>query len=242
MSRNPGQTEIYADPSSLATALAAFFADAARSAIAERGAFYVALAGGSTPRAAYEVLAGYKGGLINWKDVFVYFGDERCVLPTDPLSNYLMAETALLGRVPLPPHNVHRMRGEDPPPEAAREYAEILRADRSQSPRLDLVMLGIGRDAHTASLFPGTDPLTDDDALVRATYSEETQTDRLTITPKVINNARAVVFAVEGSDKAQAVATVRNGEYDPVKYPAQIVSPRDGDLVWLLDKLAAGGF
>ena len=146
MLRNPGRAEVFADSARLATALAAFFADAARSAIAERGAFYVALAGGATPRAAYEVLARHMRGLIDWKDVFVYFGDERCVLPTDPLSNYLMAETTLLGRVPLPPHNVHRMRGEDPPPQAAREYAEILRADRCPSPQLDLVMLGIGQE------------------------------------------------------------------------------------------------
>jgi 6-phosphogluconolactonase len=237
-----GRVEVFADAQRLAVALANFFSDTALAAITQRGAFYVALAGGSTPRAAYQLLATPRPrDRISWSDVFVYFGDERCVAPTDPLSNYLMAQETLLRNVPIPPHNVHRMHGEDPPAQAAAAYAQVLRADCGSVPRLDLIMLGLGKDAHTASLFPGGDPLTDDDQLVRPTYSQETQTDRLTITPRVINNARAVVIAAEGSEKASAVAAVREGSYDPAKFPAQIVSPRDGDFVWLLDKLAAGG-
>jgi 6-phosphogluconolactonase len=237
-----GRLEVFADAQRLAVALASLFSDTALAAITQRGAFYVALAGGSTPRAAYQLLATPRPrDRISWSDVFVYFGDERCVAPTDPLSNYLMAQETLLRNVPIPPHNVHRMHGEDPPAQAAAAYAQVLRADCGTVPRLDLIMLGLGKDAHTASLFPGGDPLTDDDLLVRPTYSQETQTDRLTITPQVINNARAVVIAAEGSEKASAVAAVRDGNYDPARFPAQIVSPRDGDFVWLLDKLSAGG-
>lgn len=241
MNRNFGRVQIVEDAQELAGALAGFFNHTARAAVAERGAFYVALSGGSTPRAAYELLATSGGvGTIPWVDVFVYFGDERCVQPTDPRSNYFMAQETLLRQVMIPPHNVHRMRGEDPPAQAAVAYAQLLRSDCGQPPRLDLIMLGLGTDAHTASLFPGQDPMTGDRELVRATYSQETQTDRLTITPRVINNARAVVIAAEGSEKAQAVAAVREGNYDPTTFPAQIVSPHDGDFVWLLDRLAAG--
>jgi len=236
-----GRVEVFADAQRLAVALAGFFSDTALAAITQRGAFYVALAGGSTPRAAYQLLATQRPrDRISWSDVFVYFGDERCVAPTDPLSNYLMAQETLLRNVPIPPHNVHRMHGEDPPAQAATAYAQVLRKDCGDVPRLDLIMLGLGKDAHTASLFPGNDPLIDEDRLVRPTYSQETQTDRLTITPRVINNARAVVIAAEGSDKASAVAAVREGSYDPARFPAQIVSPCDGDFVWLLEKLAAG--
>lgn len=241
MQRNLGRVDVFANPQALAQALADLFVNVAREALAQRGSFAVALAGGTTPRAAYDLIARAPlNDDVSWADTHVYFGDERCVLPTDPLSNYLMAREALLLPVGIPEANVHRMRGEDPPDEAARAYASLLRANLGQLPRFDLVMLGLGTDAHTASLFPGEDPLTDDDALVRHTYSKATLTDRLTVTPRVINNARAVVIAAEGATKAQAACDVRDGAYDPAAHPAQIVSPADGELIWLLDDLAAG--
>ena len=241
MARTLGRIDTFSNSQTLAKALADLFVNVAREAFSQRGSFNVALAGGTTPRAAYEQIARAPlNDDVSWADTHVYFGDERCVLPTDPLSNYLMAYEALLAPVELPEGNVHRMRGEDPPDQAARAYADLLKADLGQLPRLDLVMLGLGPDAHTASLFPGEDPLTDDAALVRHTYSKTTLTDRLSVTPRVINSARIVVIAAEGATKAQAAFDVREGAYDPTTHPAQIVSPTDGELIWLLDDLAAG--
>ena len=239
--RNPGGIEILAGSVAVARALADLFSNCAQDAICERGAFYVALAGGSTPKAAYELLA--QDPLIDeisWSDVYVFFGDERCVREDDPRSNYRTAHDAFLATVPIPSHNVHRMHGELPPTDGAAQYAKTIREDLGDTPRFDLVMLGIGTDGHTASLFPGVDPLTDDAQLVRATYSQETGTDRLSLTPAVINNARTVVVSAEGTTKAKAVAAAREGSYDPTTTPIQIVNPTDGELIWLVDHLAAG--
>jgi 6-phosphogluconolactonase len=236
-----GELHVYRDAPALARALAETFVANGRMAAADRGAFRVALSGGDTPRAAYELLAQEPlRDELSWSDVFVYFGDERCVPPDDEQSNYLMARRAFLDAVRIPHANVHRIRGEIDPGLAANEYASILRADLGNAPQLDLVMLGLGSDGHTASLFPGTPPDTDDAALVRAVYAESQLMWRVTITPDVINLARTVVFAVEGPEKAAILATVYEGPIDPVKYPAQIVDPRSGRLIWLVDELAAG--
>ncbi|MGA8097763.1 MAG: 6-phosphogluconolactonase, partial [Candidatus Cybelea sp.] len=210
-------------------------------AMADRGSFTVALAGGNTPRAAYELLSMEPLiDQISWSDVFIYFGDERCVPPTDEQSNYRMAQKAFLSSIPIPPENVHRIAGEIDPGHAANEYASLLRADLGNAPQFDLVLLGLGADGHTASLFPGSAPTIDDQALVRAVYSQSQMMWRVTVTPKVINLARTVAFAVEGPDKAVAVEAVYEGPLDPIKYPAQIVHPSSGRLVWLVDELAAG--
>ena len=236
-----GELQIYRDSQTLAQALAELFVTTGALAMAERGVFRVALSGGETPRAAYELLGEEPlNQELSWSDVFIYFGDERCVPPTDEQSNYLMAKKAFLDSVRIPHANVHRIRGEIDPGLAANEYASILRADLGETPQFDLVMLGLGTDGHTASLFPGTPPDTDDDALVRAVYAKSQMMWRVTITAEVINNARTVVFAVEGPEKAQILAAVYEGPIDPVKYPAQIVQPRSGRLVWLVDQLAAG--
>ncbi len=236
-----GELQICRDSQALARALADLFVSTGRMAAAERGSFHVALSGGETPRAAYDLLATEPlREELSWSDVFVYFGDERCVPPDDEQSNYRMARRAFLDAVGIPPANVHRIRGETDPGLAANEYASILRADLGDTPKFDLVMLGLGPDGHTASLFPGTPPDTDEDALVRAVYAQSQMMWRVTVTPKVINAARTVVFAVEGTEKASIFATVYEGAYDPVRYPAQIVEPRSGRLVWLVDRLAAG--
>jgi 6-phosphogluconolactonase len=220
--------------------LADIFVNTAQSAIAERGAFSVALAGGSTPKAAYALLAQEPRRMqVTWKDAFVFFGDERCVPPDDAQSNYAMASGAFLRDVGIPEPNVHRMRGEDEPAAAAASYARILRDDLGDLPRFDLILLGMGPDGHTASLFPGADPLTDDAQLVRAPYVEAAGMSRLTITPRVINAARRVVIATEGLQKAPALAAVRDGAYDPIRYPIQIVAPTDGRLTWIVDSDAA---
>jgi len=236
-----GELQVYRNGNVLAEALADLFITTASIAMAERGAFYVLLSGGNTPRAAYELLAKEpRVEQVSWSDVFVYFGDERCVPPTDEQSNYRMAEKSFLASVPMPRANVHRIAGEADPGHAANEYASILRADLGNAPVFDLVMLGLGPDGHTASLFPGAAPDIDDEALVRAVYAAPQMMWRVTVTPKVINLARNVVFAVEGPDKAIALAAVYEGPREPVKYPAQIVHPVSGRLIWMVDDLAAG--
>ncbi len=236
-----GELQIYRDPQALARALADLFVATGRMSMAERGTFHVALSGGSTPRAAYELLGQEPlRDELSWSDVFVYFGDERCVPPDDEQSNYRMARKTFLDAVGIPHANVHRIRGEADPGQAANEYASILRAHLGDAPRLDLMLLGLGADGHTASLFPGTPPDTDDNALVRGVYAQSQMMWRITVTPKVINLARTVAFAVQGPEKAAIFAAVYEGPVDPVKYPAQIVHPVSGRLVWLVDELAAG--
>jgi 6-phosphogluconolactonase len=237
----PGKLQIYRDSNALAQGLADLIITTGRIALGDRGAFAVALSGGNTPRAAYELLAQEpRRNELSWSDVFIYFGDERCVPPTDEQSNYRMAQKAFLDAVRIPPANVHRIQGEIDPSKAANEYASIIRTDLGDPPRLDLVLLGLGPDGHTASLFPGTPPDTDDGALARAVYAQSQAMWRVTITPMVINAAHAVAFAVEGADKAAILAAVYEGPRDPTKYPAQIVQPSSGQLTWLVDDLAAG--
>lgn len=238
--RNLGDLQIFETPDILAAALADAFVDDARTAIEQHGAFFVALAGGTTPKNAYALLAQQpRRERIDWNHVFVYFGDERCVPPESPDSNYRMATEAFLRDVNVPDDHVHRMRGEDDPLQAARDYAELLLQTMSDLPRFDLVMLGMGPDGHTASLFPGTDPLTDNDRLVRAPYVEKLSSHRITITPRVINNARHVIIATEGLPKAPALYAVREGPYEPQIHPIQIVAPTNGRLSWFVDRAAA---
>ena len=241
MTPGRGELQVYRDADALSRALAELFVATGRMAAAERGGFHVALSGGNTPRAAYELLAREPlRDELSWSDVFVYFGDERCVPPDDEQSNYLMARRAFLDAVGIPHANVHRIHGEADPGHAANEYASILRTDLGNAPQFDLVLLGLGPDGHTASLFPGTPPDSGDDSLVKAIYAQSQMMWRVTITPKVINLARTVAFAVAGAEKADILATVYQGPVDPVKYPAQIVDPASGRLVWLVDELAAG--
>ncbi|HTX58012.1 MAG TPA: 6-phosphogluconolactonase [Candidatus Acidoferrales bacterium] len=241
MTREAGRLCVYGSPDEVAAAVADFFVRFAADAIDARGHFTVALAGGTTPKAAYTLLAKPpRSDAIDWSAVEIFFGDERCVPPDHDDSNYKMAFDSLLGTVKIPPERIHRMRGEGDPQAAALAYRADLVATLGDRPRLDLVMLGMGPDGHTASLFPGEDPLTDDERLVRAVYSGSKAQWRITLTPRVLNAAHAVMFAVEGAAKAATLAAVREGPYDPVKYPSQIVAPADGDLLWLVDKAARG--
>jgi 6-phosphogluconolactonase len=223
------------DPAAVARAAADRFVALSRSAIAAQGRFAVALSGGSTPRLLYEQLVTQP---IEWPQVHVFWGDERCVPPDHPDSNYGLAQRALLSCVALPAQNVHRLKGELDPMEAAQEYAAELCAFFGTQPRFDLILLGLGRDAHTASLFPGTPALREQQRWVVAHCVDHLQADRLTLTPPVLNLAAHVIFLITGSDKAAALHSVWYDPYDPDRLPAQIVMPTAGRVSWLVDQAA----
>jgi 6-phosphogluconolactonase len=242
MTRTVVNLTVVKDPEALAQVVAACVVDAARAAIAVDGGCALALAGGTTPRAAYALLTAppLRDGL-DWSKVSFFFGDERCVGPDDPQSNYKMAYDALLGPLGISPARIFRMRGEDEPAKAARDYADVLRGELGSEPRFDLMMLGMGPDGHTASLFPGADPFEDDAQLVRAPYVAKLSTFRITVTPRVINAAHLVFVATAGPEKAVALATALEGPRDPISCPIQVVAPARGRLVWLVDRAAAAG-
>ena len=231
---------VYANPEELAQAAAREFAARAAEAIDERGRFAVVLAGGSTPRATYELLARDYRDTIDWKEVHVFFGDERSVPPDDDDSNYKMARESLLDHVPI--GSVHRMQGELPPDEAAEAYEQDLRDffGSEHLPRFDLILLGTGPDGHTASLFPETSALEVHDRLVVANPVLKLETTRITLTVPAINAARAVCFLVAGENKAGPVAEIVEGNPDPREYPASLIQPENGP-VWMLDRAAASG-
>ncbi|MFQ5593649.1 MAG: 6-phosphogluconolactonase [Anaerolineae bacterium] len=235
---------IYADLDELSQAAAELFAQRAQVAFWSQSRFTVALAGGSTPRPVYERLAtpGFRVA-IPWEATHFFWGDERCVPPDHPESNYRMAMEALVSKVPVPLENIHRMAGEQPPNAAANAYAETLRnifsLTGTETPRFDLILLGMGGDGHTASLFPRTEVLHEQTRLVAAHYVEKLATFRLTLTPPVINNASLVVFLVAGKGKAETLRQVLQGPYVPDELPAQFVRPSNGHLVWMVDEAAA---
>jgi 6-phosphogluconolactonase len=237
--------EILPDADALALRAADLFALAGQEAAAARGRFAVALSGGETPRALYRLLARQQfSQKVPWRRVQLYWGDERCVPPDDAASNYGAARDAFLKHVPIPQANVHRMRGEDAPPAAAEAYDAELRAlaalerPASDVPVFDLVLLGLGADGHTASLFPHADALAEEERFCVATVAPD-GLPRLTVTAPVINAARRVWFLVGGAAKAGMVAEVLEGLRVPSAVPAQGVSPVHGTLTWLLDEAAA---
>lgn len=195
----------------------------------------VALAGGGTPRPIYEKLAAPPlAGRIDWDRVEILWGDERCVPPDDPQSNYRMARQALVDHVAVPAAQVHRIEGERPPAEAARAYAEVL----GEAP-IDVLLLGMGGDGHTASLFPDT-PEPPADAPVVATHSPAGPRDRVSLSFSAINRSAAVFFLVAGAGKAERLAEVLGQiESGDATLPAARVQPADGRLVWILDTEAA---
>jgi 6-phosphogluconolactonase len=227
----------------VARAAADCFVDIGLSAISALGRFSVVLAGGSTPRRTYELLATEEHrNRIPWPKVHIFFGDERCVPPTDATSNYRMADEAMISRLPIPTHNVHRMAGEGDAVANASLYQSDLQTffDEAPWPRFDLVLLGMGNDGHTASLFPGTRALSEGEAWVRANWVEKLNAYRITLTPPAINNAANVIFLVTGAGKAKSLLQVLRGAREPQKLPAQLIQPAAGSLLWLVDKTAAG--
>jgi 6-phosphogluconolactonase len=235
------EIKVYADGAALAEAAATQFVETAAQALARQARFAVALSGGTTPQAAYQRLAAPDlAGQVDWARVHFFWGDERCVLPDHADSDYGMARTALLDHIPVPPANVHRMRGELDPAEGAANYQTELEGFFGLAhPRFDLVWLGLGEDGHTASLFPGTAALHETERWVVANRVEQLHTWRLTLTPPVINAAAQVTFLVAGSRKAPILKDVLHGPDAPETRPAQLVRPDAGSLMWLVDHAAA---
>jgi 6-phosphogluconolactonase len=228
------------DAAALAAACADRIMEVVEHAIAERGVAHLALAGGSTPRAVNALLAAEpRRHAIDWSRVVFWFGDERCVPPTDPQSNYRMNAETLLEPLKIAPQRVHRMRGEDDPSAAAADYEAILVRELGELPRLDLILLGMGPDGHTASLFPGTVSGIDKTKLCIAHYVPQLERWRISLTPRTINAARSVTITAGGAEKADALHLVLEGPRQPNIYPSQLVNPRDGDLCWLVDAAAA---
>lgn len=236
---------VFPDDASLARAAAEEFARRAAEAIRARGRFSAALSGGSTPRRLFALLADTAEPFrdrIEWRAVHLFWGDERHVPPDHPESNFRMVRETLLDLVEIPAANVHRMRGEEPDAaRAAALYEDELRAFFGETPRFDLVLLGLGADAHTASLFPGTAVVHERTRWVAAPWIEKLGTFRITLTPAVLDRAAAVIFLVQGEEKAGALRAVLSGNADPDSVPAQGVRPRDGEILWLVDRRAAGG-
>jgi 6-phosphogluconolactonase len=233
--------QVFSSPELLADAVAQHIVTSAAEAISSRGLFTLALAGGSTPRAAYSRLATGDCQLAtgDWRLVHILWGDERCVPPDDPRSNYRMAKEALLDRVPIPPDQIHRIRGEDDPEKAAVEYEREVRALLG-SEGLDLVLLGLGEDGHTASLFPGPSAVHETVRWVVAVPAPDGTMWRVTLTPAVLNAAKNVTFVVSGASKAVRLQQVLQGPFTPDVLPAQAIRPAQGQLTWMVDQAAAG--
>jgi 6-phosphogluconolactonase len=236
---SPDPCLIFANRSELDRAVASQLLELVHQTLAERGTCSLALAGGGTPRGAYELLAERR---VEWEGVEFFWGDERSVPPEHPASNYRMAMESFLSRVNVRPAAIHRILGEAGSPTAAALYATELRRCLGQPiPRLDLILLGIGSDGHTASLFPDTPNILGESELAVATTSPIPPRDRVSLTLRTINAARHVMFIVAGGEKASILARIfeaRRGQTDRA-LPASLVRPMDGTLTWMLDHDAA---
>lgn len=233
-------------PQQVAQAAAQLFTDSAQHAVTTRGIARIAISGGKTPEAMFALLADPAHPFVNqipWQKLQLFWVDERCVPPADPESNFGMTRQALLSKVPLPPANIFRMEGELDPEEAASRYESTLRntmkLEGAESPAFDLVLLGMGDDGHTASLFPHTQALNEIGRIVVANRVPQKDTWRITLTWPVINQAREVAFVIEGDAKAGILAEVLNGPYNPERLPSQLIRPSNGKLRFLLDDPAA---
>lgn len=239
---NPQNVIVFDSPEEVATAGAKRFVSYGQKAIDDHDVFAVALAGGNTPKRMYQLLASDNfRNQINWTNVHLFFGDERCVPPDHPDSNYRLAHEALISRVQIPAPNVHPISGEGDPINNAKLYEDELRSFFAghEWPRFDLELLGLGTDGHTASLFPRTPALRETRSWVAANRVERLGTFRITLTVPAINSAANILFLVTGVEKAASLAAVINGPPQPELLPAQLIKPSDGSLAWLVDREAA---
>ena len=237
------QIAIYPDIDTLSQEAAQYIVRLANQSIVTHGRFTIALSGGSTPKKLYGLLGSEPfRSQIDWAQVEIFWGDERCVSPDDPESNYAMAQQVLLSKIPIPNNRIHRMPADQSDREAASQaYTEEMRRTFGTDgiPAFDLIQLGMGPEGHTASLFPHQPSLHEQQRLVMPVSVPKPPPDRLTFTPPLLNAAHNILFLVTGSEKSDAIHTVLEGDYNPDEYPAQIVQPEHGEVVWILDKEAA---
>jgi len=238
--------QIAADAVALARAAAAIYVETANRAVEQKGTAAVVLSGGSTPKALYSLLTvdPELRARVPWQQIYFFFGDERHV-PADHLdSNFRTAHEAMLSKIPIASSHVFRVKGEyADPAKAAAEYEQVLHdffhLSEGELPRFDLVMLGMGPDGHTASLFPGTKALGEKHKLVTSNRAGKFYPHRITMTAPVLNQAALVMFMAHGPDKAQALKAVLEGPYEPEQLPSQMIRPQNGTLLWLVDESAA---
>jgi len=240
------EIRILTTPQELFAAAAEEVVRATTDAVAQRGRFTIAVSGGSTPKSLYNLLATNARSTLPWDQMFFFWSDERHVPQGDPDSNYRMVDEAMLSKVPVPTGNIFRVAGENPDAgAAAKAYESALRkffqVDSQQVPRFDLILLGMGPDGHTASLFPGTTGLQEKSRLVIQNWVEKLKTHRISFTFPLINAARCVAFLVSGTDKATVLKSVLEENVPGEQYPAKMVKPTDGKLIWFLDRGAASG-
>ena len=242
--KSAAEIRILTTPQELSEAAAEEVVRDANEAVKARGRFTIALSGGSTPKNLFNLLATNARNALPWDRMYFFWGDERHVPPTDPDSNYRMADEVMLSKVPVPAGNVFRMDAENP--DAARvaeDYEKTLRKffqlAPGDVPQFDLILLGMGPDGHTASLFPGTAALQEKSRLVVSNWVEKLKTNRLSFTLPVLNAARCVAFLVSGTDKASVLKTVLEENASGEQYPAKLVNPSAGKLIWFLDRAAA---
>jgi len=234
-----GRLEVYDTSHTLVEAVAVQVQQLLSRAVASRGAASLAFSGGSTPRHVYELLATDRFRTkIDWNRIHCFLGDERCVPPFHPESNFRMISDALLNKITIPDKNVHRVKTELPPEEAAESYAEEIRnlfqLKAGEFPEFDVLLLGMGEDGHTASLFPGTAAVNEMEKLATAVQGPNVKIPRVSLTFPAINNAAEIIFIVSGKGKAAILQQILNGT--AVKYPAQMVNPLKGRLTWMADR------
>jgi 6-phosphogluconolactonase len=239
------EVHILPDGPAIANRCAQKFVEIAAAAVKEKGSFDVALAGGSTPKTLYGLLVNDPAlrARVPWDKMHLFFGDERHVGPGDPESNFRMATEAMISKSPLKPEQVTRIKGEYPEAEdAAKEYERDLRTyfklPDGQFPRFDLVLLGMGSEGHTLSIFPGTKAVRENRRIAVHNWVGKVLMDRITLTAPAVNNARNVIFMVAGADKAPALTAVLERFYEPDQLPAQLIQPVNGTLLWLVDTAA----
>lgn len=204
--------------------------------------FHIALSGGSTPKSIFEYLAAHHQNTIHWNKVKFYWGDERCVPPTDSESNYKMADENLLSKVSIPKENIFRIKGESDPNEEAIRYSQLIKDNLkliNDTPIFDLIMLGLGEDGHTASIFPNHINLLQSDNICEVAIHPSSGQKRITLTGKTINNAHNIIFIVTGKNKSKIINDILNNKIESKNYPASFIKPMNGKLIWLLDNEAA---
>jgi 6-phosphogluconolactonase len=234
------------EQSQAAAQAAAFVLEVGQEAVRTRGRFFIALSGGTTPETLYRALASPAfADRLDWSKAIFFFSDERCVPPNDPRSNYALADKTLFVPLHIAPAQIYRMAGESRDPQAAaheyeRQLCRATNTSPSSQPTLDLVLLGLGEDGHTASLFPGSPALQDNRSLIAVTQSPKDPPTRLTMTLGVINQASVILFLVVGAGKAGVVRAILNPKTEAERQlPASLVAPEDGRLIWHLDRAAA---